>query len=268
MACKFLLFSLSCLIVIQSMAQSGSIINGKNAAAGRYYAIRGFRLYTESYGKGTPVLLIHGNGGSINAFTPTIPYLSKKYKVIAADSRAQGKSTDFADSLSFEQMADDYAVLLDSLHMDKVDVIGWSDGGIIALLLAIRHPEKINRLVSSGANCWPDSTALIPSGWMEDKQYYEKHKRTVWQTPQEKNNWKIFLLDWMQPNISLPSLEQIHCPSLIVSGDKDVIRLEHTVAIYQHIPEAELWVLPHSGHATLREHSQAFNQQVDAFFSE
>src|SRR3984885_8336168 len=115
----------------------GQISYGSNPAAGKYYAIRGFKMYCETYGEGQPVLIIHGNGGSINNFAANIPYFSPKYKVIIADSRAQGKSADGGDSLSYEMMADDYSALLDQMHVDSAYVIGWSDGGIDGLLLAI-----------------------------------------------------------------------------------------------------------------------------------
>src|SRR5258708_33491580 len=117
-------------------------------------------MYCEIYGHGKPLLLIHGNSGSINAFAGNIPFFSQKYKVIALDSRAQGKTIDTKDSLSFEMMADDEAALLDALHIDSAYVLGWSDGGNNGLLLAIRHPEKVIKLVTTGANLWPDSTAL------------------------------------------------------------------------------------------------------------
>ena len=129
---------------------------GNNKKAGKYYDIRGFKMYAEVYGKGQPLLIIHGNGGSINNFIYQIPYFSKKYKVIIADSRAQGKSVDKGDSLTYEMMADDYAALLDILKIDSADVIGWSDGGINGLLLSIRHPEKVKKLAVTGANLVPD----------------------------------------------------------------------------------------------------------------
>src|SRR4051812_17806791 len=83
---------------------------GNNKAAGKYYNVRGLNMYAETYGTGKqPVLIIHGNGGSIENFVNQIPFFSKQYKVVVADSRAQGKSTDAGDSLSYEMMADDYA---------------------------------------------------------------------------------------------------------------------------------------------------------------
>lgn len=255
-------------IMLSPIYGQDKIIYGNNAEAGKYYDIRGIKMYCETYGKGSPLLLIHGNGGNISAFTSTIPWFAAKYLVIAADSRAQGKSTDSQDSLSFEMMADDEAALLDSMHIKTAYVIGWSDGGIVALLLAIRHPDKVMKLASTGANLWPDSTAIMPADWKQEKKYYDSTHTKTFLTAKEKNDWKIFMLDWLQPNIPLSELHSIKCPSLIIGGDHDVITLEHMVLIYQHIPQANLWILPNSGHATLIEHKDEFNKKVTDFFQQ
>lgn len=248
--------------------QHKAIQYGNNPAAGKYYQVRGIKMYTEVYGQGKPLLLIHGNGGSISAFRETIPYFSKKYKVIAVDSRAHGKSTDPGDSLSFEMMADDFAALLDIMHIDSAYVLGWSDGGINALILAMRHPDKVIKLASTGANLVPDSSAIIPSSWIEDDIYYEANKNKKWSSAKEKNDWKIFMLDKVQPNIPVENLKIIKCPCLIICGDHDLITIEHTVAIYKNIPLAYLWVLPNSPHNTLVEHRDEFNKKVDDFFKQ
>lgn len=248
-------------------SQNKKFSYGNNPVAGKFYSIRGIKIYCEIYGSGRPLLMIHGNGGSINSFENNIPYFSKKYKVIVADSRSQGKSRDEGDSLSFEMMADDEAALLDALHIDSAYVLGWSDGGINALLLAMRHPEKVIKLASTGANLWPDSSAIISSSWKEDKITFDSLKNKRVATQAEKNNWKLFLLDWFQPHISLSVLHTIQCPSLIIGGDHDIIKIEHTVLIYQNIPHAYLWIMPNSGHGTLVEHKDEFNKKVDEFFT-
>jgi pimeloyl-ACP methyl ester carboxylesterase len=259
-------FLLLFLLAFSMHAYCQQIDYGNNPKAGKYYEVRGTKMYEETYGKGKPLLLIHGNGGSIKSMAKIIPYFSQHYKVIATDSRAHGKSTDRGDSLSFEMMADDEAALLDKMHVDSAYVIGWSDGGIVALVLAMRHPEKVIKLASTGANLWPDSTALIPSLWKNEKAYYDSMRTKTLTTAKEKNDWKIFLLDWLQPNIPLSALHAIRCPALIISGDHDLIRLEHTIQIYQNIPHAYLWVLPNSGHGTLIEHTEEFDKKVNEFF--
>lgn len=266
---KSLLIALLALPVfaLGAMAQNAAVPYGANPAAGKYYNIRGIRIYCEIYGAGKPLLLIHGNNGSIKSFAHNIPYFAARYQVIVADSRAQGNSTDPGAALTFEMMADDEAALLDALKIDSAYVIGWSDGGINALLLALRHPGKVIKLAATGANLWPEASAFAPGVWQQEKTFYDAHKNQVRDTAKEKNDWKLFLLDWNQPHISLAALHAIHCPSLIICGDHDVISIEHTVQIFQNIPQAALWVVPGSGHPTLIEHADEFNRTVDNFFS-
>jgi len=240
---------------------------GKNAAAGKYYKIRGIKIYCEIYGSGRPLLMLHGNGGSIKNFEDNIPYFSKEYKVIVPDSRAQGKTKDRHDSISFEMLADDAAALLDTLHIHSAYVIGWSDGGISGLLLAMRHPEKVIRLAASGANLWPDSTAIQTDTWKKDYKTYKLLNIRVARTRGQRNREKLFMLDWFQPHILLSALQNVKCPSLIIAGDHDVITVEHTTLIYKNIPQANLWIVPNSGHGTISEHSGEFNKTVDAFFN-
>jgi pimeloyl-ACP methyl ester carboxylesterase len=131
-------------VVIQAQTPVDSLF-GKNEQAGKYFDSRRFKMYYETYGSGEPLLIIHGNGGSIKDFTNQVPFFAKNYKVILADSRAQGRSIDNGDSLSYEMMTDDLNALLDHLHLDSCYVIGWSDGGIHGLLLAIRNPDKVKK---------------------------------------------------------------------------------------------------------------------------
>ena len=247
--------------------KNGKVPYGDNPAAGKYYDIRGFKMYCEVYGSGQPLLIIHGNGGSINNFVYQIPYFSQKYKVIIADSRAQGNSTDTGDSLSYEMMADDYAALLDAMKIDSADVIGWSDGGINALLLAIRHPGKVKKLASTGANLVPDTTAVPKQIWDMVIPLYETMKTKINKTTEEKNEYKLLRLLVEQPHIPLTDLQKISCPSLIIGGDHDVIKPEHTMLIYENIPKAYLWILPSSGHSTPIVYKDDFNNAVDRFFS-
>lgn len=266
---KSLLVLFISLYVMQlSYGQEKGIPYGNNPAAGKYYDVRGVKLYTEVYGTGKPLLLIHGNSGNLGNFSQTIPYFAKKYKVIAVDSRAHGKSRDDRDSLSFEMMADDFAGLLEAMHIDSAYVIGWSDGGINAIELAMRHPDKVIKFAATGANLWPDSTGLIPSYWKYEQKEYNARKNNVLKTAKEKNDWKVFLLDWFQPNIKLQELKAIKCPALIIGGDHDLIPTEHNVLISKNIPKAYLWIVPNSGHPTLIEHRDEFNKTVDDFFEQ
>ncbi len=239
---------------------------GNNPAAGHYFDARGFKLYYETYGQGEPLLLLHGNGGSIVNMANQIPFFAEHYKVIAIDTRAHGKSTDPADSLSFEQIVDDFSALLDNLHLDSCYVIGWSDGGIDAILLAIRHPDKVKKMAFTGANLTPDTLGLTPFVYdLITKEH--NNLKTKQQTPQIKNQLKIVDLDLYQPNITLEQLHHITCPTLVIGGDHDAIPVLHTVAIAQNIPQSYLWIIPNSGHSTPIYKKDQFNPLIYDFFT-
>lgn len=238
---------------------------GRNTQVGKYIKTRGFQMYYEEYGQGAPLLIIHGNGGSINNFVFQIPYFAKMYRVIVADSRAQGKSYDFSDSLSYPMMADDLNALLDSLHVDSCYVIGWSDGGINGLLLALRHPDKVKKLAITGANLSPDTSAVDPFVWKWAQDQYD----TIKKMPQDamiKNASKLMNLLTNEPHIAPAELAKIQCPVLVIGGDHDVIRTRHTLLIAESIPKSYLWILPNSGHSTPIFYYDQLNKVVSDFF--
>jgi len=239
---------------------------GRNDRVGKYAKIRGFNMYYEIYGKGEPLLFIHGNGGSMNGFLFQLPYFAKHFKVIMADSRAQGKSLDHSDSLSYEMMADDFNALLDHLKIDSCYVVGWSDGGINALLLAMRHPKKVKMLASTGANLWPDTTAIDPFVYKMIVHMNDSLSRLA-ATPEINNQRKLIRILADEPHIKLSDLKKIHCPSLIIGGDHDVILPLHTLAIAQAIPKSYLWIIPNSGHSTPIVYKDEFNRSVMDFFT-
>ena len=271
---KILLFVMLLLTMHQfSLAQTSALSPfdttryGRNEAAGNFKNVRGLNMYYEIYGQGEPLLLIHGNGGSMKSFMYQISYFSKNYKVIAVDSRAQGKSEDRSDSLSFEMMADDFSALLDILHIDSCNVLGWSDGGINGLLLAIRHPVKVKKLAITGANLWPDSTAISGADYLGGMHYYDTLGKMP-QTPDIVNARKLVKLDAFEPHITPAQLQQIQCPTLVIGGDHDIILPKHTMFIAQSIPGAYLWILPNSSHSTLIDYKDKFNEEVGGFFGD
>ena len=251
----------------KDMSDTVNFPYGNNKGAGKYYNIRGFKMYAEVYGEGQPLLIIHGNGGSINNFLYQIPYFSKKYKVIIADSRAHGNSIDKGDSLTYEMMADDYAALLDMMKIDSADVIGWSDGGINGLLLSIRHPEKVKKLAITGANLVPDTTAVPKEVWDMVMPTYTMLKKKTTRNDEENGAYKLYRLLVEQPHIPTTDLQKITCPTLVIGGDHDVIKIEHTLLIQKNISKSYLWILPASGHSTPIVYKDDFNTVVDRFFS-
>ncbi len=147
------------------------------AAAGEYHGshranVNGVSLYYETYGQGPPVLLLHGAGGFLETMHYFISALAPTHTVIAVDSRAQGRSTDSAAPLTYAQMGDDMIGLLNALHIRRTDVVGWSDGGIIGLDMAMKHPDRVRRLVAIGANYdvnGIDQKGLGPRGRRRDR---------------------------------------------------------------------------------------------------
>ncbi len=253
------------LIFSQSKKSTRLIDYGNNAKVGKYITTRGIKMYYETYGQGEPLLMIHGNGGSISAFKYQIGFFQKHYKVIVADSRAQGKTIDHGEVLNYEMMAEDINALLDSLQIPSANVIGWSDGGINGLLLAIHHPEKVKKLVISGANLIPDASILDPQGvaFIADAK---KELMAAKQDASIKNTLKLIDMMALEPHIPTTDLNKIKCPVLVIGGDADVIKPSHTVQIFENIPQANLWILPFSGHATMQRSKEEFNSKVFAFF--
>jgi len=222
-------------------------------------------MYYETYGTGEPLLIIHGNGGSISDFLYQIPFFSKSYKVILADSRAQGKSTDASDSLSYEMMSDDLNALLDTLGLDSCFVIGWSDGGINGLLLAMRNPKKVKKLAVTGANLWPDTSAVDPFIYKSVMKDIDAAKKKT-QTPKIKNDLKLMHLLVYEPHITIEQISKIQCPTLVIGGDHDILLPKHTLLIAESISKSYLWILPNSGHSTPIFYKDQFNEVVMEFF--
>lgn len=134
---------------------------GHNQAAGKYCQLPGVRLYYETYGQGEPLLLLHGNGGSIRSFSKQIDALAAHFRVIAVDTRAQGQSVDTLTApLTYSLFATDIKTLLDSLRLPSAHLVGWSDGSDTGLLLAQHYPTYVRKLVTMGANLFPTTEAV------------------------------------------------------------------------------------------------------------
>ena len=148
---KHIIAVLFAIILVSCNSQKENKIDyGSNQAVGKYADVNDIKIYYETYGEGEPLLLLHGNGGSIEGFINQIPELSKHFKVIAVDSRAQGRTTDSDQEITYALMASDMATLIDKLNLGKVNVVGWSDGDIIGLELAYAYPEKVLKVVTFG----------------------------------------------------------------------------------------------------------------------
>jgi pimeloyl-ACP methyl ester carboxylesterase len=243
---------------------------GDNPAAGHVAHVNGIDMYYETYGQGPPLLLIHGNGDSIAAMAHQIPYFAKHYRVIAADSRGHGKSSLGTGKLTYVQMMEDYNSLLDELGVKNAFLIGWSDGGILTLLLAIHHPDKVGKAAVMGANLRPDADAV--NDWVPGLlQPFSDFVDARIASHDTNENWALqrALLDLLQdqPHISDAELNTIKVPVLVMAGDKDIIRAEHTLEIFRNIPKAQMAILPGQTHWVPADDAGEFNAMVYRFFS-
>ncbi|HMK27389.1 MAG TPA: alpha/beta hydrolase [Chitinophagaceae bacterium] len=242
------------------LAQQETKVNyGNNPQAGNYFNNNGAKVYYEVYGEGKPLVLLHGNGGSIRSRAAFIEEFSKKYKVIAFDSRCHGRSDCPVGYLTYEQMADDVDKVLQDLGIDSAYVWGHSDGGIVGLLLAIHFPVRVKKLLATGANLRPDSTAVEP-GLFPLLHVMEKQAKA------DSIHYKQFLLLVQQPHIPVSDLQKIKSDVLIMAGDRDAIRVEHTMEIFKNIPGALLCILPGTTHFVYADRPQWFKEILYDFF--
>lgn len=198
------------------------------------------KLYYEVTGKGTPLLLIHGNGETHEIFDEAVTLLSKYFTCYAIDSPGHGKS-DPVKQYHYMDMAEDIASFTMQLGLQGAVYYGFSDGGIIGLLLAINHPDLYSKMIISGANTNPDAVKT----WL-------KIAFTVI-TKIHKN--PLFELMLKEPQINAQQLQSITIPVTVLAGEKDLIKEENTRFIAENIPQSKLMILPKEGHETYIVHS-------------
>ena len=221
--------------------------------------------------KGEPLVLIHGNGGNIAYMKPQIEYFAKKYKVIVMDCRGRGKSELGKDSLTYMQMTKDIVGILNYLHLDSTFVVGRSDGGILALLLAIYYPQKVKKAVAFAANLTPDTIGLYSWSIAEeirdrkqaDEMLAKNDTTQDWKVIQQRNRMMEF-----QPHITADDLHRIKCPVLVMSTDRDVIPEEHTLFIYRNIPKSNLCIFTGENHYVTKNNPDLFNSVVGKYLED
>mgnify|MGYP001547368022 CR=1 FL=1 len=242
---------------------------GSNPAAGHFASVTGIRLYYEVYGEGAPLVVLHGNGGSINALRYQIEFFRAHRLVIAIDSRGHGQSEMGPGRLTYEQMADDVASLLEQLHAGRADILGWSDGGIVALLVALRHPDAVHALAISGANLSPD--ALKP-GDVAGMTVELREAEQKLAAGDRSRPWSVVCqylqLMITQPHITTAELATITSPTLVMAGEHDLIPEGHTRAIAAALRHSALRIFAGASHAALQEVPALFNAAVDDFLAQ
>jgi pimeloyl-ACP methyl ester carboxylesterase len=223
-----------------------------------YATVNGLRMYYEIHGPaaGMPLVLVHGGGSTIGTtFGRILPLLARSRRVIAVEVQAHGHTRDIDRPFTFEQDADDIAALLDSLHVEKADLFGFSNGGTTALQTAIRHPAKVHRLVVASANFRRDGMQpgfwdAMQKGTFADmpKVYADAYLKI---NPSQEGVHAMYERDRKRmlafKDIAEQDIRSIEAPTLVVDGDRDVIRPEHAVELSKLLPHGRLCILP-GGH--------------------
>lgn len=244
---------------------------------GKYLTINSSKIYYEEYGNGIPLLLLHQGLGSIEDVSGIIPELSRHFRVIAPDAPGHGRSEQ-ADSLSGALLAEYCSAIIDQLKLDSAYVMGWSMGGNTALLLAANRPDKIKRVVSGASNT--KSSGLTREGLellkeytveavIEDKTWLEHYQSMNPQPDKWIKFWKDTQKMWSR-EVKVPDdkLSSINIPVLIIRGDRDMIKIEHSVDIFQSLKNGQLCIYPNMGHDMPELKSEMLCKIAIDFFNE
>lgn len=200
------------------------------------------RIAYYEFGQGEPLVLLHGNGEGSEYFAKCIPYLSRFYRVIAVDSRGHGKSERGVGKLNFDRMAEDLKLVLDGLGLDKAHVLGFSDGGNLAIKFALLYPQYVDKLILNGANV-SMLRGVVP--WVQLPVYPAVGVLTALSPlgPEWKNKRDVLALMAHSYGVRLRDLQLIDQQTLVIVGDHDMILASHTRAMMRELPRAQLAVL-------------------------
>ncbi|AOR22783.1 alpha/beta fold hydrolase [Clostridium taeniosporum] len=231
-----------------------NVINNKTAS-----------IYYEVYGEGDALVLLHGNGENLEYFKHQIEYFSKKFKVIAIDTRGHGKSSKGSIPFDFWIFADDVISVLDNLNVEKTHILGFSDGGNTALHLALKYSDRIRSLILNGANFKVSGVKFLVQFPVILGYYLSSFFSIFYE--KAKINRDILSLMVNNPKLTEEDLRKIKIPTLVVAGDKDMIKSSHTKLISNLIKDAELNIIPNSTHFVALENSREFNYVIEEFLS-
>jgi pimeloyl-ACP methyl ester carboxylesterase len=221
--------------------------------------IHGHPIYYAVRGSGPTLVFLHGGGDSgEHSFVHQLDVFSEHHHIVAPDQVGQGRTPDIRGPLTYTAMMEDTAELLKRLKLKHVDLVGFSDGGILALMLAVRHPELVRRLVISGVNIAPEG--LRPEDLEELRATQTPKPKTI-----DEKLANLWFTSPTEAELNLGLLAKITQPVLVISGDRDAITLEHTLKIFHALPDAELCVLPGTDHATFSGRSEWLNPIMSAF---
>ncbi|MGB7366873.1 alpha/beta fold hydrolase [Carnobacterium jeotgali] len=222
-------------------------------------------LYCRVIGVGKPLLLLHGNGEDYKIFEQQIIHFSKKYQVIALDTRGHGYSDHGKQLLTFQRVAEDILTVLHYFKLPKVSIMGFSDGGNIALYFCSHYPDKVAKLIVIGANY--KVVGLKKESLIEvKKEYFLLAILGCFFLKAEKKKQVIDLM-WHQLDLKSTDLITITAPTLVVAGENDVIEESHTRKLHELISKSKLVIVPAASHFLMVEKYEEFNRLAEEFLS-
>jgi pimeloyl-ACP methyl ester carboxylesterase len=236
---------------------AGFVTKAEQEQTGRYAAVNGLKMYYEIHGNGSPLVLIHGGGSTIEStFGRVLPEFAKSHQVIAVELQAHGHTLDIDRPLSFEQDADDVTALLEKLKIERADIIGFSNGGTTALQIAIRHPRRVSKLVLLSASYkrsgnQPGVFESFKDASLENSLPQRLKDAYLKANPDPEGLQRMFGRDLARmlafKDISDAEIKAIQAPTLVINGDVDLVRPEHALELSQALPHGRLIILP-GGH--------------------
>jgi pimeloyl-ACP methyl ester carboxylesterase len=236
-----------------------------------YAPVNGIRLFYAVFGRGSPVLLLHGGLANSKYWGYVVPILVGAHsQVVVIDSRGHGRSTRDGEPYSYDLMAADVIAVLDYLKLRKVDLVGWSDGGIIGLDIAMHHPERLRHLYAYGANADPSGVNDLSDN-PTFQRYLEQTRedyRALSATPRDYDRFlaQIQVMWSQQPRFAAAQLRQITVRTAIADGaHEEAIKREHTEYLARTIPGAKLVILPDVSHFGMLQNPREFADSVLAF---
>ena len=216
------------------------------------------KLFYIEEGEGEPLILLHGNGESNEYFSKQIEVFDEYYRIFALDTRGHGKTPRGEKPFTLSQFADDLYDFMNMHKIEKAHILGFSDGGNIAMLFAIKHPERVNKLVLNGANFNPNGL----KGFFKlllDIRYKMVNKGKENEKSKRENELLSLMIN--EPYISEEELKSIKAPTLVIAGTRDLIKKKHTEKIASLIPDSKL-VFLNGNHAVARMNPEKFNSEV------
>jgi pimeloyl-ACP methyl ester carboxylesterase len=262
------LFSLVLVVTLLLTACQPVTPPAQSGSAGKMAEINGIKLYYEIHGEGAPLILLHLAFGNSGYWMNQIPVFAERYQVIAIDSRGHGRSTFDEQPINYALMASDVIALMDYLQIERANLVGWSDGGIIGLYMAIHHPERLNKVVAYGANYNPSGLNPDIDTNARVNAFIEQAAGDYQKLAADPTQWDAFLANIgnmlaTEPNYSAEELGSITTPILVLDGEEEeAILTAHAVEMQGLIPGSELHLIPGTGHFAMWDKPDEVNQIV------